>query len=97
MQTKARFGNDALHPLGYDMLARQKAGLAAENASVATNLGHGRPMDKNELESRKDDGDQRRGALLLRLLKTHPQPRPKRERSKGKETAPPHESGPKAG
>jgi hypothetical protein len=32
----------------------------------------------------KEDDDQRRDALLLKLLKTPPQPRPKRERKKPK-------------
>jgi hypothetical protein len=31
-----------------------------------------------------DESDQRRDALLLKLLKTPPQPRPKRERGKEK-------------
>jgi hypothetical protein len=35
----------------------------------------------------KGDDDQRRDALLLRLLKTRPQPRPKRERKPTKRKA----------
>ena len=35
------------------------------------------------MSDQQDDDDQRRDNLLLRLLKTPPQPRPKRKRGKG--------------
>jgi hypothetical protein len=38
------------------------------------------------MTDQQSDDDQRRDKLLLRLLKTPPQPRPKRERVKGKPT-----------
>ena len=44
-------------------------------------------MERNQLDGDLgDEGAQRRDALLLKLLRTPPQPRPKRERGKKKPT-----------
>src|SRR5689334_18705649 len=45
------------------------------------------PCYPYRMSDQQNDDDQRRDALLRRLLKTPPQPRPKRERSEGKPKA----------
>jgi len=42
-------------------------------------------VEKQELIEVDEESEQRRDALLLKLLKTPPQPRPKRDRSHDKE------------
>ena len=66
-----------------DVLAASRA-IVLEGKDGLTNVGHRGIL--SAMSDQEDDDERRRDALLLQLLKTPPQPRPHRQRGKGKPT-----------